>query len=129
MSSEETSTVLCPNCGRAYDVAVGSPRTKARCKCRCKFNLATGETIDQETPDPGAAREQPAPRDSLAQVEALGRAKEAILAEVGKAIIGQKDVLSQILVAFFARGHCLLMGVPGLAKMLMVHSLAQTMRL
>jgi MoxR-like ATPase len=67
--------------------------------------------------------------DSLAQVEALGRAKEAILAEVGKTIIGQKDVLGQILVAFFARGHCLLMGVPGLAKTLMVHSLAQTMRL
>ena len=144
MSSEETSTVFCPNCGRAYDVAVGSPRAKARCKCGCKFNLATGEAIDQDgssgvTPPPvrsvpvRASKETPhgvtTNEDSLAQVEALGRAKDAILAEVGKSIIGQKDVLNQILVAFFARGHCLLMGVPGLAKTLMVHSLAQTMRL
>jgi MoxR-like ATPase len=62
-------------------------------------------------------------------VEALGRARQAILEEVGRIIVGQKDVLDQILTAFFARGHCLLMGVPGLAKTLMVHSLAQTMRL
>jgi MoxR-like ATPase len=168
MSSEETSTVLCPNCGRAYEVAAGSPRGKARCKCGCKFNLATGEAIDQGTSPsakdviaseakqsptagteiasslrssqrhsshvtPDTSEEPPdavtASGDSLAQIAALGRAKEALLAEVGKIIIGQKDVLNQILVAFFARGHCLLMGVPGLAKTLMVHSLAQTMRL
>jgi len=158
MSSEETSTVLCPNCGRAYDVAVASPKAKARCKCGCKFNLATGEAVDQDassgvTPAPArsgpvrtskGAREQGsgssslaseasrgvlAGDDALAQVEALGRAKEAILAEVGRTIVGQKEVLSQVLTAFFARGHCLLMGVPGLAKTLMVHSLAQTMRL
>jgi MoxR-like ATPase len=144
MSSEETSTVFCPNCGRAYDVPAGSSRAKARCKCGCKFNLATGEVIDQDTAPgvtPPPARTAPAKvskeaahsvttdGDVLAQVEALGRTKDALLAEVGKAIIGQKDVLNQILVAFFARGHCLLMGVPGLAKTLMVHSLAQTMRL
>jgi MoxR-like ATPase len=169
MSSEETATVFCPNCGRAYDVPAGSSRTKARCKCGCTFNLATGEVIDQDTspgatpppvrsapvkasnvrvepdaqrpfgPGPPSQRGQDArdttPHgvsrngDSLAQVEALGRTREALLAEVGKSIIGQKDVLNQILVAFFARGHCLLMGVPGLAKTLMVHSLAQTMRL
>ncbi len=139
MSSDETSTVFCPKCGRAYEVAAGSPRGKARCKCGCKFNLVTGEVIEPETtssaaPVPSGATPAegsgtPRSRDSLAQVEALGRAREALLAEVGKIIIGQKDVLGQILTAFFARGHCLLMGVPGLAKTLMVHSLAQTMRL
>jgi len=168
MSSEETSTVFCPNCGRAYDVAVASPKAKARCKCGCKFNLATGEVIDQKTAPNGSgsgsalrekqkgsgekagksdaektlrpsavAASSPAPAvaaaaasgDPLAQVEAMGRAREALLAEVGKIIVGQKDVLSQVLTAFFARGHCLLMGVPGLAKTLMVHSLAQTMQL
>jgi MoxR-like ATPase len=157
MSSEETSTVFCPNCGRAYDVAVGAARARARCKCGCKFNLATGEVIDQKAPaagsgpvrvfkgtrahrpgveEPAAASATPeasaelaAGGDPLAQVEAFGRAREALLAEVGKIIIGQREVLSQVLTAFFARGHCLLMGVPGLAKTLMVHSLAQTMRL
>ncbi len=129
MSSEETSTVFCPQCGRAYDVAVSSSRTKARCKCGCKFDLATGQAVAPEPAEAEAAGEPATPRDSLVQVEALGRAKEALLAEVGKIIIGQRDVLDQVLTAFFARGHCLLMGVPGLAKTLMVHSLAQTMRL
>jgi MoxR-like ATPase len=69
------------------------------------------------------------PRDAMAYVEAMGRAREAILKEVGRVIVGQQEVLHQILTAFFARGHCLLMGVPGLAKTLMVHSLSQTMRL
>ena len=54
MSSEETSTVFCPNCGRAYDVAVGAARARARCKCGCKFNLATGEVIDQKAPAAGS---------------------------------------------------------------------------
>jgi MoxR-like ATPase len=62
-------------------------------------------------------------------VESLAQAKDTILDEVGKIIVGQKEVLNQILTAFFARGHCLLMGVPGLAKTMMVYSLAQTMLL
>ncbi|MDP6439022.1 MAG: MoxR family ATPase [Candidatus Brocadiia bacterium] len=45
--------------------------------------------------------------------------------ELGKAIYGQETVIRQLLAAVFARGHCLLIGVPGLAKTLMVHSLAQ----
>ncbi len=62
-------------------------------------------------------------------VETLSRARKIILNELGKVIVGQKEVLDEIITAFFARGHCLLMGVPGLAKTLMVHSLAQTMML
>ena len=59
----------------------------------------------------------------------LGRAREQILGEIGKAIVGQKEVLDQILVALFARGHCLLIGVPGLAKTLMVRVLADVVEL
>jgi len=68
-------------------------------------------------------------RDAIELVESLAQAKDTILDEVGKVIVGQTDVLNQILTAFFARGHCLLMGVPGLAKTMMVHSLSQTMLL
>ncbi|OHB76110.1 MAG: AAA family ATPase [Planctomycetes bacterium RBG_16_55_9] len=67
--------------------------------------------------------------EALALVERLAKVKAAILGEVAKAIVGQKEVLEQILTGFFAGGHCLLLGVPGLAKTLMVHSLAQTMHL
>jgi len=67
--------------------------------------------------------------DAMAQVEALGHSRAAILNEVGKVIVGQKEVLDQVLTAFFAQGHCLLMGVPGLAKTMMVRCLSETMLL
>ncbi|MCX7590886.1 MAG: AAA family ATPase [Kiritimatiellae bacterium] len=62
-------------------------------------------------------------------VAALRRARDAILREVGKIIIGQQQVILQILTALLARGHCLLIGVPGLAKTLIVRTLAGTLDL
>ena len=49
--------------------------------------------------------------------------------EVGKVIVGQKDVIQQLLVSILAGGHCLLEGVPGLAKTLMVSALTETLDL
>jgi len=57
------------------------------------------------------------------------RVRESILAELGKTIIGQRETLNQMLVALFARGHCLLIGVPGLAKTLMVKTLGNAVDL
>src|SRR6476661_3030816 len=48
-----------------------------------------------------------------------------MLAQLRRVVVGQGDVLEQILAAIFTRGHCLLVGVPGLAKTLMVSSIAQ----
>src|ERR1700753_3761975 len=48
---------------------------------------------------------------------------------MGKVIVGQQAVLEELLVAIFARGHCLLIGVPGLAKTLMIHTLADALNL
>ena len=137
--SDKTSTVSCPECGRKYDVSGLSAGTKARCKCGCKFDISSGQIVEQGVPPPAASGGRPRPRlgettnlgsrDAIAVVESLAQAKDTILDEVGKIIVGQKEVLNQILTAFFARGHCLLMGVPGLAKTMMVHSLAQTMLL
>ena len=59
----------------------------------------------------------------------LAKAGESISAEVAKIIVGQTDVVSQILTAFFARGHVVIEGVPGLAKTLMINCLADTMSL
>ena len=69
------------------------------------------------------------PQDPIKAVDYMAGCHEKILAEIGKVIIGQKDVIDQVLTAFFARGHCLLMGVPGLAKTLLVNTLSQTMDL
>jgi len=69
------------------------------------------------------------PADTREAVAAAASARKQILDELGRIIVGQSVVLDQILTAFFARGHCVLMGVPGLAKTLMVNSLAQSMAL
>jgi MoxR-like ATPase len=83
----------------------------------------TPETAPQPTTRPAEQPAKDAPQPQL------GRAREQVLSEIGKAIVGQKEVLNQILVALFARGHCLLIGVPGLAKTLMVRVLAQAVDL
>lgn len=57
------------------------------------------------------------------------RSIDIVRTEIGKAIIGQRDVVDQMLAAILSRGHCLLVGVPGLAKTLMVSTLARIMAL
>ena len=54
---------------------------------------------------------------------------EKITTEVHKVIVGQDEVLDQVLIAIFCGGHAIIEGVPGLAKTLLVHTLAQTLSL
>src|SRR3954464_13150147 len=54
---------------------------------------------------------------------------QSLQRELGKVIVGQKQVLDEILIAMLARGHCLVQGVPGLAKTLMVSTLARALDL
>ena len=61
--------------------------------------------------------------------EQLKQAYDRIRAEMSKVIVGQDAAVDQLIVALFARGHCLLTGVPGLAKTLMISSLARTLNL
>jgi MoxR-like ATPase len=65
----------------------------------------------------------------LAELEELRSAHDQIRQQIARQIVGQDDVVEQLLMAVFARGHCILEGVPGLAKTLMVHSLAQSLSL
>ena len=58
-------------------------------------------------------------------VEKVGQASDRMLAELGKVIVGQEEVVAQIIVTLLARGHCLLVGVPGLGKTLLVKSIAR----
>lgn len=62
-------------------------------------------------------------------IQKLGEARDAIVKELRKTIVGMEDVVDEMMIAIFARGHCLLVGVPGLAKTLLVSSLAETMSL
>jgi MoxR-like ATPase len=67
--------------------------------------------------------------DELQALENLKNAYTLIRSELAKVIVGQEQVIEQILIAIFAQGHCLLEGVPGLAKTLMVSTLARSLKL
>lgn len=67
--------------------------------------------------------------DDLAAAKALVAGCQQIRQQVGQIVVGQDEVIEQLLIAILARGHCLLEGVPGLAKTLMVRTLAQSMDL
>ena len=62
-------------------------------------------------------------------VDQLSAIKDQIYAEVGKVIIGQKQVVEELLIALLSGGHCLLVGVPGLAKTTLIQTLARTLAL
>jgi len=65
----------------------------------------------------------------LAAVERMAQACQQISSELSRSVIGQRQVIEELLVALFSGGHCLLVGVPGLAKTLMVRTLAETLSL
>jgi MoxR-like ATPase len=62
-------------------------------------------------------------------VQDLVQSYKRLRSEIGKVIIGQDEVVQDVLISIFSRGHCLLVGVPGLAKTLLVNTIAQTLGL
>jgi MoxR-like ATPase len=67
--------------------------------------------------------------DDVALADRLRRGRDAVLAELRKLIVGQDEVIEQALIALFAGGNCLVVGVPGLAKTLLIHTLARVLDL
>lgn len=62
-------------------------------------------------------------------VDALRESYQKLTTEIGKVIIGQEDTVRMLLTAIFCQGHCLLVGVPGLAKTLLIHTIAEALDL
>jgi MoxR-like ATPase len=78
----------------------------------------------------------PAPRpvpdastDDLRAVEELAQARNQIVSEIEKRVVGQREVVEHLLISLFSRGHCLFVGVPGLAKTLLISTLADVLNL
>ena len=67
--------------------------------------------------------------EDLESVERLREAHTRIVAEIGKVIVGQRDIVDQLLIALLCGGHALLVGVPGLAKTLLISTLARSLSL
>ena len=65
----------------------------------------------------------------IAEIEEFAAKRDTMLGEIRKVIIGQDRVVEEVLIALFARGHCLLVGVPGLAKTLLISTLAEILDL
>jgi MoxR-like ATPase len=107
--------IRCSNCGLIVQVPPGGRRL-----CGCGTWLSADEDATPEV--------LPLEAD-LAAVERLTGLCRKLLAESAKIIVGQRDVLEQILVTILARGHALLVGVPGLAKTLMIRTIADAMNL
>jgi MoxR-like ATPase len=76
----------------------------------------------------GAASDLDPDRDIEAARE-VAEARRVLMTEIGKRIVGQTEVVDHLLIALFARGHCLFVGVPGLAKTLLIQTLADVLNL
>ncbi len=82
-----------------------------------------------DQPMVGNAAAPAAADEDVAAIDRLRALCEQLRGEIGRVIIGQDDVIRKLLICIFAKGHALLMGVPGLAKTLLVHTLSDLMHL
>jgi MoxR-like ATPase len=136
-SNEGPVAVQCQNCGLTVKVPVGGRRL---CGCGTWLSASDAAPLAVAVPagdepviaDPAAAaagQRWPRIEGDLSAIERLNDGYRRIRKEMSKAIVGQEKVLEELLVAIFARGHCLLVGVPGLAKTLMIRTLADSLSL
>ncbi len=117
--------IRCGNCGLTVQVPAGGRRL-----CGCGTWLAADDVAEDE-PLVAEAAAGPWPRieGDVAAIERLNDGYRRARKELAKVIVGQERVLEELLISVFARGHCLLVGVPGLAKTLMVRTLADSLSL
>src|SRR5438309_11421810 len=117
--------VQCQNCGLIVQVPDGGRRL-----CGCGTWLSADEIpVVVEAVATESAERWPHGDGDLVAIERLNDGYQRICKELSKAVVGQQRVLEELLIAVFARGHCLLVGVPGLAKTLMIRTLADSLNL
>jgi MoxR-like ATPase len=91
-------------------------------------DVSSGPFPAAPLPDAPASPVSDPDRD-LAAVREMAEARRAIISEIGKRIVGQQTVIDHLLIALFSRGHCLFVGVPGLAKTLLIQTLSDVLAL
>jgi MoxR-like ATPase len=90
---------------------------------------APASRSDASAPDAPAPDDGDLAADQLETLDELSGAYDRLRSEIGKVIVGQEDIIERVCVGLFARGHVLLVGVPGLAKTLLVRTLASALSL
>ena len=104
---------------------VGDASSPARAAPATAMQALAGVRANAHAPAPGMA----IPGGDLAAVEHLNRAYKQMAEQLGKIIVGQTEVIEQVLTAMFCQGHILLVGVPGLAKTLLVKTISDVLNL
>lgn len=141
--------VTCSKCGTAYKAAESSAGKSIRCK-KCDILIpvpAEGKSDEHadeaavETAHASPPTGQPAvlrgrvsegdewTSDDLSKISNLKAAHDRIMEQLRKAVVGQDQVVRLTMLGLFSQGHCLLMGVPGLGKTLLVRTLASCLSL
>ncbi len=142
--------VKCPNCQRIYKLTEDLIGQKVRCRCGHSFRV-NQETLLGEarsrtgtlqvahadvsymlaTPPVMAAPPLAAAvaGDDVKRVQTLQAAYQKMTSQLSRVIVGQQRVIEEVLIAVFCRGHTLLVGVPGVAKTLLVSTLAKVLDL
>jgi MoxR-like ATPase len=129
-TSDQSVAVQCPKCGIQVQVPAGGRRL-----CGCGTWLSgdrrpqADEVLEPEVVLEGGPTTWPRIDSDLAAIERLNDGFRRITRELAKVIVGQQRVIEELLIAIFARGHCLLVGVPGLAKTLLIRTLADSLNL
>ena len=93
----------------------------------CRMSDATSLANSPISAEPAA--DAPVPARDVAMARELAEAYAELTAEIGRRIVGQRETVEHLLIALFARGHGLFVGVPGLAKTLLIQTLAETLDL
>src|SRR5579871_6352444 len=104
------------------------PSSSCRCPPGSCRSIRNEERIFMTMP-PQTVLAERGDQDDLLALKQLRTAYDTMRAEIGRVVIGQNEVIEELLIAVFARGHCVLVGVPGLAKTLLVSTLSRTLSL
>ncbi|MCI0640008.1 MAG: AAA family ATPase [Gemmataceae bacterium] len=126
MKNDGPVSVQCFKCGNTVMVPSGGKRL---CSCGAWISADSSTAPSALAEQLGDKTKWPRIEGDLSAIERLNDGYRRITRELSKAIVGQQRVIEELLIAIFARGHCLLVGVPGLAKTLMIRTLADALNL
>ena len=111
------------------------------CLIKSACTIQFGQVTVRFEPGPEISLQAPQPREQVTipsmtaagvnpdDIKAIGKTINSVFSEFGRVIVGQQQVAQELLIAIAAGGHCLMIGLPGLAKTLMVSTLAQILKL
>lgn len=134
------ATMQCPACGRVRRISSENIGRKFKCRCRNVVIAREEDLIPANVSARNSAKRngrsqlnttksrKPAP-DDLQAIEALRNAFERMTSQLSEVIVGQQDIVEQVLISVFSQGHVLLTGVPGLAKTLLIDSVSKVLDL